>query len=108
VDHLEGTGIGIVDAALLGCQRMLDQLVLDALVGERACRVESEALKIARQHLHRRHAAGLDRLDELGPRYEWKICAAPQSEALSVGEVVHRRGAGSRYIDYACVGQHVL
>jgi hypothetical protein len=71
---------------------VLDQLVLDALVGERPRRVEAEALEIACQHLHRGHAAGLDGLHELGPRREGEIGAAPQSEALGIGKVVHRCG----------------
>ena len=33
VDDLEGAGVGVVDAPLLGRQRVLDELVLDALVG---------------------------------------------------------------------------
>src|SRR3546814_7827569 len=40
MDDGEGPGIGIVDAGLLGGEPMLDQLVLDAIVGERAGRVE--------------------------------------------------------------------
>ena len=44
---------------------MLDQLILDAFVGQRPRRVETERLEVARQHLHRRDAARLDRLDEL-------------------------------------------
>ena len=108
VDHLEGAGVGVVDAPLLGRERVLDELVLDALVGERPCRVEAEALEVARQHLHRRHAAGLDGLHELGARGEGEVRAAPQPEALGIGEVVHRRGAGRRDVDDARIGQRVL
>ena len=102
VDHLEGTGVGVVDALLLRRQRVLDQLVLDALIGERPCRVEAEALEVAGQHLHGGHAAGLDRLHELSARGEGGACPGPrsgvrptpQAQALGIGEVVHRRGAG--------------
>ncbi len=50
------------------CSRelVLDQLVFDAIIGERPCRIEAERPQIAGQHLHGRHAAGLDRLDEFG------------------------------------------
>ena len=108
VDDLEGAGIGIVDAALPGRQRVLDELVLDALIGERPSRVEAEALEVARQHLHRGHAAGLDGLHELGPRGEGEIRPAPQAQTLGIGEVVHRRGAGRRDVDDARIGERVL
>ena len=87
VDHLEGAGVGVVDAPLLGRERVLDELVLDALVGERPRGVEAEALEVAGQHLHGRHAAGLDGLHELGPRGEGEIRAAPQARGAG-----HRRG----------------
>ena len=73
----ERAGIGVVDADLLGRELVFDQFVFDALVGERARRVEAERLEVARQHLHRRDAALLDRLDELGTRGERKVLAAP-------------------------------
>ena len=38
----EGAGIGVVDADLLGRELMLDQLVFDAFVGQRAGRIEAE------------------------------------------------------------------
>ena len=87
---------------------MLDQLVFDALVGERAGGIETERLEVARQHLHRRDAAGLDRLDELGAGGEREILAAPQSEALGIGEIVDRGGAGRRDVDDARVRQGML
>ena len=108
VDDRERAGIGVVDADLLGRELMLDQLVFDALVGERARRIETERLEIARQHLHRRDAAGLDRLDELGAGGEREILAAPEAEPLGVGEIVDRGGAGRRDIDDAGVRQGML
>ena len=66
VDDLEGARIGVVDADLLGRELVLDQLVFDPLIGERAGRIEAERLEVAGEHLHRGDAAGLDRLDELG------------------------------------------
>ena len=108
VDDREGAGIGVVDADLLGRELVLDQLVLDAFVGERAGRIEAERLEIARQHLHRRDAAVLDRLDEFGARGERKILAAPQAQPLGIGEIVDRRGAGRGDVDDAGVRQGVL
>ena len=87
---------------------VLDQLVFDALVGERARGIEAERLQVARQHFHGRDAAGLDRLDELGARGEGKILAAPEAEPLGIGEIVDRGRAGRRDIDDARVGQRVL
>ncbi len=108
VDDLEGAGIGVVDADLLGRERVLDQLVLDALVGERARGIEAERLEIAGEHFHGGDAAGLDRLHELGARGEREILAAPQAEPLGIGEIVDRGRAGRGDIDDARIGQRVL
>ena len=105
VDDREGAGIGVVDADLLGRELMLDQLILDAFVGQRARRIEAERLEVARQHLHGRDAAVLDRLDELGARGEREVLATPQAEPLGIGEVVDRGGAGRRDVDDAGVRQ---
>ena len=104
----EGAGIAVIDADLLISELMLDQLILDAFVGQRPRRIETERLEVARQHLHRRDAARLDRLDELAARRERKVLAAPQPEALGVGEVMNRGGAGRRDIDDARVRQGML
>ena len=37
VDDLEGAGIGVVDAPLLGRERMFEDVDLDAVIGERPC-----------------------------------------------------------------------
>jgi hypothetical protein len=87
---------------------VFDQLVFHAVEGERAGGVEAERAQVAGQHLHRRDAASLDRLDELGPGRERKILAAPQAEPLGIGEVVDGGGAGRRDIDDAGVRQRVL
>ena len=47
VDDLEGAGIGVVDAPLLGRQWMFEDLDLDPVVGERPCLVEAERLGVA-------------------------------------------------------------
>ena len=108
VDDLERVGIGVVDAALLGRQRVLDELVFDALVGERPGGVEAERLQVAGQHLHRRDAAVFDRRDKIGAGRERKITGAPEPEPRGIGEVLHRRGAGRRDVDDARVGQRML
>ena len=108
VDDRERPGIGVVDADLLVGELVLDQFVFDALVAERARRIEAEGLEVARQHFHRRDAAGLDGFDELGPRGEGKILAAPEAEALGIGEIVNGGGAGRRDIDDARIRQRVL
>ena len=104
----EGPGIGVVDAGLLGGELMLDQFVFDAVVGERPGRVEPERAEVARQHLHRRDAAILDRLDEFGSGREREVLAAPEAEALGVGEIVDGGRAGRRDIDDARIRQGVL
>ena len=77
MDDAECARISIVDADLFRRKLVLDKLVFDTLVGERARRVEAERLEVARQHLHRRDTAILNRLNEFGPGREWKILAAP-------------------------------
>ena len=108
VDDGEGAGISIVDAPLLGGQLVLDQLIFDAVERQRSGGVEAERAKVAGKHLHRRDAAGLDRLDKLGAGREGKIVATPQTEALRVGKVLDRGGAGGGDIDDAGIGQGVL
>ena len=108
VDDLEGVGIGVVDADLLRRERMLDDLVFDAVEGQRAGGVEAQRLQIAREHLHRRHAAAFHRRDEIGAGRERKIAGAPEAEPRGIGEVLRRRGAGGRDIEDARVGQRVL
>jgi hypothetical protein len=78
---------------------VLDQLVFDAVIGERTGGVEAERAQVAGQHLHRRDAAVLDRLDELGAGGEREILAAPEAEPLGIGEIVDRGGAGRGDID---------
>ncbi len=94
MDDAERPGIGVVDTALFLGQRVLDQLIFHAVIGERAGGVEAERSEVARQHFHRRDAAVLDRFDELGPRGEWEILAAPEAEPLGIGEIMDRGGAG--------------
>jgi len=104
----EGAGVAVIDADLLIAELVLDQLILDAFVGQRPRRVETERLEVARQHLHRRDAARLDRLDELAACRERKVLAAPEPEALGVSEVMNRGGAGRRDVDDARVRQSML
>ena len=108
VNDLEGAGIGVIDAPLLRGEFVLQQIVFDAGEGERAGGVETQALKVARHHFHRRHAAGLDRFDECRPTRKGKIVAAPQPQALGIGEIAHRGGAGGRDVQHAGVSQRVL
>ena len=94
MDDREGAGVGVVDADLLKRELVLDKLLFDAFVGERAGGIETERLQVTRQHLHRGDAAVLDRLDELGARGEREILAAPQAEPLCISKIVDRGGAG--------------
>ena len=65
IDHLERACIGIVDADLLGRQRMLQNIDLDALVGQGAGGIETKRFQIASEHLHGGDAAGLDGLNKV-------------------------------------------
>ncbi len=108
VNDGEGLGVGVVDANLLRGKFMLDQLVFDSGEAERSRGVEAERAQVAGQNLHRRNAAALDRLDELGPRGEGEVLAAPQAQSLRIGEIVDRGGAGGRDIDHAGIRKRVL
>ena len=108
VDDLEGPGIGVVDADLLGRQRVLDDLDLDALVGQRARDIEPKRFEVARQHFHGGDAARLDGRDKIRPVGEGEVRAAPKAQALRVGEIVHRRGARRGDVDDAGLGERVL
>ena len=66
VDDGEGPGIGIVDTALLGRQRMLEHLVFDTVVGERAGGIEAKRPQVAGENLHRSDTPRLNGLHELG------------------------------------------
>ena len=66
VDDLEGSGVGIVDAPLLVRERVLQDVDLDPVIGERAGLVEAEGLQVARHHFHRRDPARLHGGDEVG------------------------------------------
>ena len=108
VDDRERPGIGIVYAALFIGELVLDQLILDAVIGKRAGGVEPERTQVAGQHLHGGDTAILDRLDEFGAGGEGEVLAAPEAEPLGVGEIVDGRRAGGRDIDHARLGQGVL
>ena len=70
VDHLEGPGIGVVDAPLFGRERMFEKLDLDPVIAERTGLVEPEGLQITGDHLHRRDPASLHGGDEIGALLE--------------------------------------
>ena len=108
VDDLEGVGIGVVDADLLGREPVLDDLVFDPLEGERAGGVETERLQVAGQHLHRGDAAPFHRRHEFGPRRKRKITGAPEAKPRCIGEVLHGRGARGRDVEDARVIQRML
>ena len=108
VDDLEGAGIGVVDAPLFGRQGMFEGLDLDPVIGERPGLVEAEGLQVARNHLHRRDAAGFHRGDELDPGLERRLAGGPEPEPAGIGEAGDGGGAGRRDIGDARVGQRVL
>ena len=108
MDDREGAGIGVVNADLLVGEFMFDQLVFDAIIGQRTRRIEAECLEVARQHFHRRDAAGFDRLDEFSACRERKVLAAPQPEALGIGQIVNRGRTGRRDVDDARIRQRML
>ena len=112
MDHLEGPGIGVVDAPLFGRERMFEQLDLNPVIAERSCLVEPECFQIAGHHLHRRHPAGLHGGDEIGALLEGRLPArigpAPQPKAPRIGKAGNRGSPGGGDIEYTRIGQGVL
>ena len=108
MNDAERAGVGIVNADLLIGELVFDQVIFHPLIAERPCRIEAQCPEVAREHFHRRNAAGLDRLDELGAGGEREVLPAPQTEPLGVGKVMHRGGACRGHIDNARVRQRVL
>ena len=108
VDDLEGAGIGVVDAPLLGTERVLQDLDLDPVIGEGAGLVEAEGLQVAREHLHGRHPARLHRGDEFGAGLEGSLAGGPEPEPAGIGEARDGGGAGRRDVRDGRVRQRVL
>ncbi len=108
MNDLEGAGIGVVNPDLLRRERVHDQLIFDAFIGERTGGIEAERFEIAGQHFHRRDATGLDRLHEFCAGGKGKIFGAPEAEPLGIGKIMHRRRAGGGDINNARIGQRML
>ena len=108
VDDLEGVGIGVVDAPLLGGERVFEGLDLDSVIGERPGLVEAEGLEVASDHLHRGDAAGFHRSDEFDAGLERRLAGGPEPEPAGIGEAGDGGGAGGGHIGDARVRQRVL
>ena len=108
VDDLEGARVGVVDAPLLIRERMLQDVDLDAVVGERPGLVEAEGLEVAGHHLHGGHPARLHGGDEGRAGLERGLARGPEPEAPGVGEAGDGGGAGGGDVEDAGVGQRVL
>ena len=108
MDDLERTGIGVVDAALFVRERVLQDVDVHPVVGERAGLVEAEGLEVAGNHFHRRDTAGLHGRDERRAFLERGLAGGPEAETPCVGEAGHGGGAGGGDVEDAGVGQCVL
>ncbi|CDN96333.1 hypothetical protein BN949_05510 [Agrobacterium tumefaciens] len=108
VDHLERLGIGVVDADLFLGEFLLEDLVFDAFEGERARCVEAHGLEVASEYFHCRNTAVFDRGNELGTGRKGKVAAAPEAEALGIGERLHFRRAGRGDVDDTSIRQSAL
>ena len=108
VDHLEGAGIGVVDAPLLRRERMFEDVDLDPVIGQCPRLVEAEGLQVPGDHLHRGDPAGLHGGDELRSLLERRLAGGPQSEPAGVGETRHRGRAGRRDVGDPRIRQCVL
>ena len=108
VDDLEGPRVLVVDAGLLGGQHVLEDVDLDAGVGQGPGLVPPERLAVPGDHLERGHPARVHRLHEVGPGREGRLGRAPQAEPARVAEAVDRAGAGGRHVHDACLRQGVL
>jgi hypothetical protein len=100
--------VGVVETPLLIGELVLDELVFNAVERKGTGGVKPERAKIAGENFHRRGAAVFDRLYEFGACGEGKVVAAPQAEALGIGEIVDSGRARRRDVDHARVSQGVL
>ena len=108
VDDPKRPGVAVPDVALGLGQRVLEDVDLDAVVGERARLVEAEGLQVPGDDLHGGDPAALHRGDEVGAVVERGRVPAPEPEARRVGEAVHGGGAGGRGVQHPRVRQRVL
>lgn len=108
VDDLERLGIGVVDADLFLGELVLEDLIFDALEGERPRCVETHRLQVSGQHFHRRNTAILDSRDELGAAREGKVAAAPETESFGISKGFNVCCAGCRDVDDAGVRNGTL
>src|SRR3546814_14777810 len=105
---LERAGIGVIDAGLLGCQPVFDDLIFDPFVGQRASGIEAERFEVAGEHFYRGDATGLDCLHEPGAVGERDVFATTQDEPVGRRAVVHRRRARRRDGEDAGIGKRRL
>ena len=108
VDQLVGVGPGVPDGDVVLRERMTQGLVFDAVERQRAGDVEAHGLQLARDQLHHRHAAGLDRVHEGVAGGEGRFRPAPEAQPRGIGQVLRRRGAGRRDVEDPGAGQAVL
>jgi hypothetical protein len=106
-DHLPGARQLVVDLALERRERILQALVGDIIVGERAGRVDAQGLEVAGRQLHRGDAAGRDLADERLGVGEGGVLA-PETQALGIGQVGDLGGAGRRDVEHPGVGDLLL
>ena len=91
-----------------GVERMLQDLDLDSVIGERPGLVEAEGLEVARDHLHRGDAAGFHGGDKFDAGLERRLAGGPEPEPAGIGEAGDGGGAGGRDIGDARIGQRIL
>ena len=108
VDHLERARVGVVDPALLRGQRVLEDVHLDAVVGEGSCLVEPEGLQVAGDDLHRGDPARLHRRDERLAGLEGGLVRGPEAEPPRVGEPGQGGGPGGGDVEHPRVGERGL
>ena len=108
VDDLEGLGIAVVDAPLRGGEGVVEDVDLDALVGQRAGLVEAEGLQVAGDDFHGGDASGLHGGDEVGAPVEGVVVGGPEAEPGCVGEPGNGGGSGGGDIEDAGVREGVL
>ena len=108
VDDLEGACVGVVDAPLLGTQRVFQDVHLDPLIRQCPRLVEAQGLQVPGDHLHGGDAARLHRRHEVPPPLEGRLACAPETQPYRVGESGHGGGARGRDVEDPGAWERVL
>ena len=107
MDDRPGIGIGVEVVYLARGERVFEDVIFDASVGQGPGRVDAHRLQFAGDQFHGRNAALADAGDK-GTAVGKGRPFAPQSESHGIGQIVDVGSASGRGVNHACARQTVL